>query len=144
MGFKQTVPQCLQYKSFENTVRKGAIARNEQFVLFHSVFYALGELSAIFIKFKIVACKAFEFESLKFAVLIWVLSKQFLSVCSTSLLKTRCEKERLLVTSNLSFSTVFSTRWENFPLFSSNLKLSPAKPLSLKESKFCRFDMGFK
>ena len=25
---------CLQYKSFENTVRKGEIARNEQFLLF--------------------------------------------------------------------------------------------------------------
>ena len=39
---------CLQYKSFESTVGKGGIARNEQFLLFpHSVLYPFGELSAI-------------------------------------------------------------------------------------------------
>ena len=43
---------CLQYKSFENTVGKGDIARNE-----HNVFYPFGELSTIFIKFEIVICK---------------------------------------------------------------------------------------
>ena len=42
---------CLQYKSFENTVGKGEIARNEQFLLFpRSVFYLFGEFTAIFIK----------------------------------------------------------------------------------------------
>ena len=46
---------CLQYKSFENTVGKGEIARNEQFLVFpHSVFYPFEKLSAIFIKFEIV------------------------------------------------------------------------------------------
>ena len=29
---------CLQYKSFENTVGKGEIARNEQFLLFPQCF----------------------------------------------------------------------------------------------------------
>ena len=29
---------CLQYKSFENTVGKGEIARNEQFLLFQQCF----------------------------------------------------------------------------------------------------------
>ena len=52
---------CLQYKSFENTVGKGQIARNEQFLLFQSVFRQFGELSAIFVKFKIVVCKVFQF-----------------------------------------------------------------------------------
>ena len=48
----------------------------------------------------------------------------FLRVCSTSLLKTLWEKEKLLITSNFSFfSTVFSTHLENFPLFSSHLEL---------------------
>ena len=37
----------------------------------------------------------------------------FFGVCSTSLLKTLWEKEKL--TSNFPFSTVFSTRLENFP-----------------------------
>ena len=48
---------CLQYKSFENTVGKGEIARNEQFLLFPSVFYPFGELSSISIQFEIVVCK---------------------------------------------------------------------------------------
>ena len=43
--------------SFENTVGKGEIARNEQFLLSHSVFYLVIELSVVFIKFKIVVCK---------------------------------------------------------------------------------------
>ena len=45
---------CLQYKSFEITVGKGEIARN-------SVFYPFGDLSAFFIKLKIVICKLFQF-----------------------------------------------------------------------------------
>ena len=42
---------------------KGEIARNEQFLLSfsHSVFYPSGEFSAIFIKFKIIVYKQFEF-----------------------------------------------------------------------------------
>ena len=59
----------LQYKSFENTVGKGEIARNKQFLLVtsnfsfsHSVFYLFEELSAIFVKFEIVICKPFQFE----------------------------------------------------------------------------------
>ena len=43
----------LQYKSFENTAGKGEIARNEQFLLFHSVFYPFEELSTILIEFEI-------------------------------------------------------------------------------------------
>ena len=52
---------CLQYKSFKSTVGKGEIAHNKQFLHFHSVFYAFGELSAIFIKFKIFVCNLFQF-----------------------------------------------------------------------------------
>ena len=51
---------CLQYKSFENTVGKGEIARNKQFLDFPQCFYLFGEHSAIFIKLKIVVCKVFE------------------------------------------------------------------------------------
>ena len=47
---------------FENTVGKGEIACNKQFLLFpHSVFYPSRELSAIFVKFEIVVCKLFQF-----------------------------------------------------------------------------------
>ena len=57
--FSQTSPcfTCLQYKSIENTVGKGEIARNKQ--------YHFGELSAIYIKFKIVICKTFQFGRIK-------------------------------------------------------------------------------
>ena len=38
-------------KSFENTVGKGEIARYEQFLLSHDVFYPFREFSSIFMKF---------------------------------------------------------------------------------------------
>ena len=52
---------CLPYKLFENTVGKGEIAGNEQFLLFPSVFYLFGKLYANFIKLQIVICKLFLF-----------------------------------------------------------------------------------
>ena len=52
------------------------------------------------------------------------------------------EKEKLLVTSNFSFQTVFSTRLDNFLPFSSNLKLSSANSFNLEASKICRLVMG--
>ena len=58
---KALVFTSLPYKSFENTVGKGEIAHNEQFLLYPSVFYPSEELSAIFIKFEIVVCKLFQF-----------------------------------------------------------------------------------
>ena len=63
----------------------------------------------------------------------------FLRVCSTSLWKTLWEKEKLLMTSNFSFPTVFSISLENFLFFSSNLKLSSSNSFSLEESKICHF-----
>ena len=48
---------CLQYKSFENIVGKGEIARNKQFLLFPQCFLPVWRTSAIFIKFEIVVCK---------------------------------------------------------------------------------------
>ena len=53
----QTSPgfKCLHNESFENTVGEGAISPFS-----HSAFYPFGELSAIFIKFKIVICKLFQ------------------------------------------------------------------------------------
>ena len=55
----------MQYKSFENTVGKGGIAHYEHFPLSRSVFHPFGELSAIFIKLKIVVCKFFQFRRVK-------------------------------------------------------------------------------
>ena len=65
------------------------------FFFSHTVFYPFVELSAIFIKFKIVVCKLFN----PFPNKPW-----FIRVCSISLLKTLWEKEKLLGKSNFSFS----------------------------------------
>ena len=57
----------LQYESFENTVGKGEIAHNEQFLPFPTVFSThLENFKLFFIKFKIVVCQLFQFGSLKF------------------------------------------------------------------------------
>ena len=66
----------------------------------------------------------------------------FLRPWETSLLKTLCEKEKLLVTSYFSISHVFSTRLDNFLSFSSNMKLSSANSFNLEESKICCLLMG--
>ena len=59
LTLSQTSPwfTCLLCMSFENTVEKGEIARNEQFLLFPTVFSTLLEIFSIFIKLKIVVCK---------------------------------------------------------------------------------------
>ena len=60
---------CLQYRSFENTVGKGEIARNKQFLLFQQyLFYLLGELCSIFIKYKTCLQTLSVWKSLKFVV----------------------------------------------------------------------------
>ena len=60
-----------------------------------------------------------------------------LRVCSRSPSKTLWEKEKLLITSNFSFSHSVSTRLENFLPYSSNLKLLSARSFSLEVSKIC-------
>ena len=52
---------CLQYKSFENTVEKGEIARNEQFLLFPLCFLPVWRTLWHFIKFETVVCRLFQF-----------------------------------------------------------------------------------
>ena len=59
----------------------------------------------------------------------------FLRVCSTNLLRTLWEMEKLL-------DTVFSTCLESFLPFSISLKLSPANSFSLEVSKICRLGQG--
>ena len=67
----------------------------------------------------------------------------FSCVCSTSLLKTLWEKEKLLIASNFSFShSVFYPFAELFAIFASSLELSSANPSSLVESKICCLGKG--
>ena len=61
-------------------------------------------------------------------------------VCSASLFKTRWEKEKLLVRSNSPFPTVFSTHFDNFLPFLSNLKLLSANSFSCEVSKICGWE----
>ena len=66
----------------------------------------------------------------------------FLRVCSTSLLKTLWEKEKLLVTSNFSFShSVFYPFRELSTIFI-NFKIVVCKLFLLGESKICRLGKG--
>ena len=48
-------------KPFENTVGKGEIAQNEQFLLFPQCFLPIWILSVIFVKLEVVVCKLFQF-----------------------------------------------------------------------------------
>ena len=48
-------------KPFENTVGKGEIARNEQFLLFPQCFLPVWITFFHFVKFEIVFCKLFQF-----------------------------------------------------------------------------------
>ena len=66
----------------------------------------------------------------------------FLHVYSTSLLKTLWEKEKLLVTSNFSFShSIFYPFGELSSTFI-KFKIVVCKLLSLEESKICHLGMG--
>ena len=67
----------------------------------------------------------------------------FLHVCSTSLLKTLREKEKLLVTGNFSFSHSVFHRFEELSSFFINLKLLSANSFSLEESKICCLGNGY-
>ena len=79
-------------KQVENTVGKGEIARYEQFLLFPQCFQ-----------------KA-RFPEASKGVIVWEWANPFpnkpwfLDVCNSSLLKTLWEKDKLLITSNFSFS----------------------------------------
>ena len=48
-------------KPFENTVGKGEIARNEQFLLFPQCFLPIWITFCHFVKLEIVVCKVFQF-----------------------------------------------------------------------------------
>ena len=66
----------------------------------------------------------------------------FLRVCSTSLLKTLWEKEKLLVTSNFSFSHSVFYLFEELSSIFVKFELSSAESFSLEEPKICRLVKG--
>ena len=56
---------CLKYKSFENTVGKGEIARNEQFLLFPQCFYPLGNFPSFPSNLELSSANSFSLEGSK-------------------------------------------------------------------------------
>ena len=52
---------CLQYKSYENTMGKGEVACNKQFLLFPVFSTHLENFLPFFIEFEIVVWKLFKF-----------------------------------------------------------------------------------
>ena len=117
---------CLQWKPFENTEGKGEIAHDEQFLLFPQYFLTIWRTFCYFhqiqncflqtlwvwkslksvvwevvklVQFKDTCIWKNEFVFNPFPNKPW-----FLHVCSSSLLKTLWENEKLLITSNFSFS----------------------------------------
>ena len=88
---------CLLHKTLENTVGKGEIARNEQFLLFPQRFLAFSRTSRHFPKIQNCRLQTLSvWKRLKFVV--WERVNPFpnkpwfLCICSTSLLKTLCGK----------------------------------------------------
>ena len=124
-------------KRVENNVGNGEIARNEQFLLFPQRFQK--NRTADMIKNQGQGRKLFEYYTAtvhQSAALKPFPNKPcFLRVCSINLSKTMWEKEKLLVTSNFSFSQCFLSLLEKFLPCSFNLKLSSANSSSLDESK---------
>ena len=66
----------------------------------------------------------------------------FLRICSTALLKTPWEKEKLLVTSNFSSSHSVFYPFEEPSGILLKFKFSSANSFSLEESKICRLGKG--
>ena len=117
----------------ENSVWKGENAGYQHFLLFPLCFQKAS--SPRVLEAGIFIVKGYPFPN----------KPWFLRVCSTSLfIKTLWEKEKLLVTSNFSFShsVFFFTSLKNFLLFSSISKLSSADSFSMEESKICRLGKG--
>ena len=110
-------------KPFKNTVGKGEIARNEQFLLFPQCFSTrLDNFLPFSSNLKLSSANSFSLEESKICRLImgstccnisinpFQNKPRYLRVSCTCLLKTLREKEELLVTSKFSFShSVFYT-----------------------------------
>ena len=100
-------------KEFENIVQKGQNAGNQHFLLFQKCFLPY---------FKLIF--------------------QILTHSHTMTPFDTPRKQAFWKQAISPFPTVFSTRLDSFPPFSSNLKLSSANSFSLEESKICCLEMG--
>ena len=119
---------CLLHKTLENTVGKGEIARNEQFLLFPQRFLAFSRTSRHFPQ--IQNCRLQPLSLWKrLKLVVWekvnpFQNKPWFYVSAVQVFWKRCgEKEKLLILSNFSFSHSVFNHMEKFLPFSSNLKL---------------------
>ena len=115
--------------SFENIVVKGENAGNQSFLLFLQCFLPSHKQFSIFnihlqILWTWTSPKFCHWYLVKLLTWSWVVKDNplpnkplFLRVCSTSLLKTLWEKEKLLVTSNFSFSHSVFKRLASYQQF---------------------------
>ena len=90
----------LMRQTFKNILEKGESSCTQDFLFFPQCFLLFRKLQLICVKLRILAVYAFY---CKMSLTLSQTSPVFY-VCSTSLLKTLWEKEKLLVTSNFSFS----------------------------------------
>ena len=117
--------------------KKEILLVTSNFSFSHIVFYPFGELSAIFVKFKIVVCKLFHFgrvQRLSFGKGLTISqTNPGFNTFAVQVFRKHCGKRKnCSLRAISSFPTVFSTCFENFLEFSSNLKLSSANALSLE------------
>ena len=83
LTLSQTSPD-VYYKSFENTVGKGEIARNEQFLFFPQCFLPFSTLSkncqSFLLSFKLSSAIFFSLEESKICCVVWERVKRFKNV----------------------------------------------------------------
>ena len=140
-----------RYIAVENIVRKGEIACNKQFLLISQCFLPY---RVLILHFEGILKCFLQFvsiwNSLKFCDLLigLILFKPFpnkpwfLRVCSTSLLKSLLEKEKLLVTSNFTlFHSVYYSFGKLCAIFI-KFEFVVCKLLSLEDSKICHLGKG--
>ena len=102
----------------------------------------MSKLVSLFVRFSL--CVRFILYFCMYVRLILLPNKPwFLRVCSTRLFENTLGKGEIARNEQfLLFPTVFSTRLENLPPYSSNLKLSPVNSFSLEVSQICRLGKG--
>ena len=104
-------------KTLENIVGKGENAGNQHFLLFPQCFLPFLKQSSVSESHLLSSANAFNLDKSKILLFGRVNPFPHNTFCrpwETSLLKTLWEKEKLLVTSNFSFSQCFPPAWTTF------------------------------
>ena len=105
----------LKQTALENTVGKGEIAGKLAFPPFTTVFSTLSKREIVILAtFNFSSANAFNLVTSK----ILVFGKDYVLICSTSLLKTLLEKGKMLIMNNFSFPhSVFYLHGDFYAIF---------------------------